>query len=176
EQVLRRAMVLLTCARRRRALARAAQTVARIAMKPLRWIRAAPALAALLVGAYAAAQPRPAALANGWEKLRVCADPNNLPFSNSALEGFENRLAEVWARVLGLEVDYTWFPHRRGFERNTLNAQDPLTGEYRCDVIMGVPQGYDLAMTTRPYYRSTYALVYVPGGALAVESGDELVG
>lgn len=112
---------------------------------------------------------------SAWQRLRVCADPNNLPFSNRAGEGFENRLAQLWARELGVDVEYTWFPQRRGFERNTLNAQDPLTGEYACDVIMGVPQGYDRAMTTRPYYRSTYALVYVPGGALDVRSGEELI-
>ena len=111
----------------------------------------------------------------GWEALRVCADPNNLPFSNRDRAGFENRLAEIWARELGLAVEYTWFPHRRGFERHTLTAQNPLTGEYPCDLIMGVPLGYDLAMTTQPYYRSTYALVYVDGGTLDVKSGDELV-
>lgn len=107
-------------------------------------------------------------------KLEVCADPNNLPFSNRAGEGFENRLAELWARELGRELEYTWFPHRRGFERHTLNAVDPATGERLCDVIMGVPVGYDLAMTTRPYYRSTYALVYVAGGEIDVDSGAEL--
>lgn len=108
--------------------------------------------------------------------LRVCADPNNLPFSNRNGEGFENRLVEVWARELGADIEYAWFPHRRGFERHTLNLQDPLTGEYACDLIAGVPLGYDLAMTTRPYYRSTYALVYVPGGPLdAIDSGDDLV-
>jgi quinoprotein dehydrogenase-associated probable ABC transporter substrate-binding protein len=109
------------------------------------------------------------------DSLRICADPNNLPFSNREGQGFENRLAQIWARELGVEVEYTWFPQRRGFERNTLNARDPLTGEYACDVIMGVPQAYDRAMTTRPYYRSTYALVYVRGGALDVGSGDELI-
>jgi len=108
--------------------------------------------------------------------LRVCADPNNLPFSNRNGEGFENRLVQIWARELGAEVQYAWFPHRRGFERHTLNLQDPLTGQYACDVIAGVPLGYDLAMTTRPYYRSTYALVYVPGGVIDdVDSGEELV-
>ena len=96
-----------------------------------------------------------------WETLKVCADPNNLPFSNRNEEGFENKLAQIWARELGVELEYTWFPQRRGFERNTLNAEDAERGGYKCDVIVGVPDGYDLAMTTRPYYRSTYALVYV---------------
>jgi mxaJ protein len=128
-------------------------------------------LAAVLLGASHAAR------GDGpeWNALKVCADPNNLPFSNRAGEGFENRIAELWAAELGVPLEYTWFPHRRGFERNTLNAQDPITGAYLCDVIVGVPQGYDRAMTTSPYYRSTYALVYVAGGRLDVASGDELL-
>jgi quinoprotein dehydrogenase-associated probable ABC transporter substrate-binding protein len=86
--------------------------------------------------------------------LRVCADPNNLPYSNDRLEGFENRLAALVARDLGLaEVRYTWWAQRRGFLRNTLTA-----GE--CDVVMGLPRSVDGAMTTRPYYRSTYSFVW----------------
>ncbi len=83
--------------------------------------------------------------------LRVCADPNNLPFSDAAGEGFENRLAELVARDLGQEVSYTWHAQRRGFIRETLNAG-------LCDVVMGVPQ-LDMLLTTRPYYRSTYVFV-----------------
>lgn len=85
-------------------------------------------------------------------ELRVCADPNNLPFSNSAGTGFENRLAAMVAEHLGQKVAYTWWAQRRGFIRNTLKAG-------RCDVVMGVPAGYDLVETTRPYYRSTYVFV-----------------
>jgi mxaJ protein len=85
--------------------------------------------------------------------LRVCADPNNLPFSNSAGEGFENRIAMLLGRELGLPVEYTWVPQARGFVRKTLNAGV-------CDVIMGVPSDYGPLRTTTPYYRSTYALVY----------------
>src|SRR5690606_22668415 len=84
--------------------------------------------------------------------LRVCADPNNLPFSNERGEGFENRIAELVARDLGARVEYTWFAQRRGFIRNTLRA-----GE--CDVVMGVPSSFELALTTRPYYRSSYMFV-----------------
>jgi quinoprotein dehydrogenase-associated probable ABC transporter substrate-binding protein len=80
--------------------------------------------------------------------LRVCADPNNLPFSNARGEGFENALAELVAGDLGKAVSYTWWAQRRGFIRHTLNAG-------RCDVIMGVPQ-LDMIATTQPYYRSTY--------------------
>jgi len=92
----------------------------------------------------------PAAASDG--DLRVCADPNNLPFSNSAGAGFENRLAAMIAEHLGQKVAYTWWAQRRGFIRNTLEAG-------RCDVVMGVPAGYDLVETTRPYYRSTYVFV-----------------
>jgi mxaJ protein len=84
--------------------------------------------------------------------LRVCADPNNLPFSNDREEGFENRLAQMIAAASGTHVSYTWSAQRRGFVRNTLNA-----GE--CDVVMGVPAALDGVETTRPYYRSTYVFV-----------------
>ena len=127
------------------------------------------AAVALLV----AAAPSGAQVAAGT--LKVCADPNNLPFSNRAEQGFENKLARIWARDSGAEVEYTWFPQRRGFERNTLNAEDIEHGGYKCDVIIGVPAGYDLALTTRPYYRSTYALVYVAGGKLDVASAQDLI-
>lgn len=83
--------------------------------------------------------------------LRVCADPNNLPFSNARGEGFENRLAELVARELGKTVSYTWWAQRRGFIRNTLNAGTR-------DVLMGVPP-LDMIRTTRPYYRSAYVFV-----------------
>lgn len=84
--------------------------------------------------------------------LRVCADPNNLPFSNERGEGFENKLAEMLAADSGEELEYAWWAQRRGFVRNTLNAGD-------CDVIIGVPTSFDLALTTRPYYRSSYVWV-----------------
>ena len=131
--------------------------------------RAIVVVAAALLGAAPAGAQAP------WATLKVCADPNNLPFSNRDQQGFENELAQIWARELGIEVEYTWFPHRRGFERNTLQAEDPERGGYKCDVIVGVPDGYDLAMTTRPYYRSTYALVYVTGGELDIRAGEDLI-
>ncbi|MET4042119.1 mxaJ protein [Bradyrhizobium sp. RT6a] len=85
-------------------------------------------------------------------ELRVCADPNNLPFSNSAEAGFENRLAAMVAEHFGQQVSYIWWAQRRGFIRNTLKAG-------RCDVVMGVPSGYELVETTKPYYRSSYVFV-----------------
>lgn len=84
--------------------------------------------------------------------LRVCADPNNLPFSNEAQQGFENKIAELLAAALGARLEYAWWPQRRGFVRNTLRAG-------LCDVIIGVPSSFELAATTRPYYRSTYVFV-----------------
>lgn len=113
--------------------------------------------AIVLVAAMAAAQ---SAATAQRETLRICADPNNLPFSHRNERGFENRLAAQWAERLDREVSYTWFPQRRGFVRNTLRAQDEF-GRYKCDVVMGIVTGYELVMTTKPYYRSTYALVYV---------------
>ncbi|MCK1274768.1 substrate-binding domain-containing protein [Bradyrhizobium sp. 61] len=85
-------------------------------------------------------------------QLRVCADPNNLPFSNSAEAGFENKLAAMVAAHFGEQVSYSWWAQRRGFIRNTLKAG-------QCDVVIGVPAGYDLVETTRPYYRSSYVFV-----------------
>jgi mxaJ protein len=98
--------------------------------------------------------------------LNVCADPNNLPFSNARLEGFENKLAQLVGRDLGLEVRYTWMPQRRGFVRNTLRA-------HRCDVIMGVPASFELAWPTNPYYRSTYVFVSRADRHLPLHSLDD---
>lgn len=99
-------------------------------------------------------------------ELRVCADPNNLPFSNRRLAGFENELATLVAREMGATVHYTWWAQRRGFIRNTLNA-----GE--CDVVMGVPSSFELTLVTRPYYRSTYVFLSRRDRHLNVRSFDD---
>src|SRR4051812_4718560 len=91
--------------------------------------------------------------------LRVCADPRNLPFSNEKGEGFENKLAELFADKLQKKLDYMYFPQATGFVRMTLGA-------HRCDVIMGFPQGDDLVQGTNPYYRTAYALVVKQGSGL----------
>jgi quinoprotein dehydrogenase-associated probable ABC transporter substrate-binding protein len=91
--------------------------------------------------------------------LRVCADPHNMPFSTDKGEGFENKLAELFAGRLGKSLAYAWYPQATGFVRNTLGA-------HRCDVMMGAPQGDDLVQVTNPYYRSAYALVIKPGNGL----------
>jgi mxaJ protein len=98
--------------------------------------------------------------------LRVCSDPNNLPFSNRAGEGFENRLAELIADELHAQVRYTWWAQRRGFVRNTLGAG-------ACDLIAGVPSGYEPVRTTEPYYRSTYVFVTRRDLAPPIESIDD---
>ena len=98
--------------------------------------------------------------------LRVCADPNNLPFSDERGAGFENRIAELIARDLGLRVEYTWWAQRRGFARSTLRSN-------LCDVVMGIPSSYDLLQPTRPYYRSTYVFVTRSDRDLEIESFDD---
>ena len=97
--------------------------------------------------------------------LRVCADPNNLPYSNQRQEGFENKIAERLAHALKAELTYTWWPQRRGFVRNTL-------ARGTCDVIMGVPAQAAMVAHTRPYYRSSYVFV-TPRGRPAIRSFDD---
>jgi quinoprotein dehydrogenase-associated probable ABC transporter substrate-binding protein len=91
--------------------------------------------------------------------LRVCADPANMPFSNKAREGFENKLAELLAKSLGVPVTYTWFPQAIGFVRNTLRVRS-------CDVIIGFSQGHELVLGTNAYYRSVYVLLHRAGSDL----------
>ena len=124
----------------------------------------------MLSAALAIAEDAPARKA-----FRVCQDPNNLPFSNERHEGYENRIAELFGKELGLPVTYYSFPQRLAFVRNTLRYK--LPGEdYRCDIILGVPAGYDQVSVTKPYYRSTYALVFPVQGKLAgVKSALDLL-
>ena len=98
--------------------------------------------------------------------LRVCADPNNMPFSNERGEGFENRIVEALAKDLGARVEYTWWAQRRGFFRSTLRAG-------LCDLVAGVPSSFELAQTTSPYYRSTYVFVYRKASGVDVHSFDD---
>ncbi len=114
--------------------------------------------------------------ANDGRAFRVCADPTNLPFSAKTMDGLENKIAELWAHELGLSLEYTWFPQRRGFIRNTLKAPNESGDGYKCDVVMGVAAGFDRLLTTQPYYRSTYALVYAKGRKLdEVRSGKDFI-
>ena len=119
----------------------------------------------------AAAQDKP----TGRQALRVCQDPNNLPFSNIKGEGIENKIAELFGKALGLPVTYYSFPQRLAFIRNTLRFK--LPGEdYPCDIVIGVPAGYDQVSVTKPYYRSTYALVFPKGkGMDQVASAEDFL-
>ena len=118
-------------------------------------------------GASKAAAPRTA--------LKICADPYSLPSSNKELQGYENKIAELFGRKLGLPVSYEWFPQRIGFIRNTLTNNDTADGSYRCDLVLSVVEHFDLAATTRPYMRSAWAMVYVKGRGLDyIQSQDDL--
>jgi mxaJ protein len=133
---------------------------------------AACAFACLGGGAHAQPMAEP-----GQDKvLRVCQDPNNLPLSNRALAGFENKIAALFAQQLGWKLEHTWFPQRMGFIRNTLRAKEDNSDHYKCDLVTGVAKGFDLAATTRPYYHSSYAMAYVKGKGLdRVRSLDDVL-
>lgn len=108
--------------------------------------------------------------------LRVCADPHSMPQSNDRGEGYENKIAAALAHDLGKKISYTYFPQRMGFVRNTLRARDEQTQQFKCDLILGVPKGYELTATTKPYMHSTYALV-MPARAdfKDLQSADDLL-
>ena len=118
------------------------------------------ALAGLLTSAPAATP------ATSAPPLRVCADPNNLPFSNQRREGFENRIAELVADELHRPVAYTWAPEWRGFVRKTLGAG-------RCDVVLGIPAASDRVLATHPYYTSTYVFLTRRDRGLDIRSLDD---
>ena len=99
-------------------------------------------------------------------ELRVCADPNNLPYSNDQKQGFENQLAALIGKDLNMQVTYFWFPQREAFFKKTLNSGV-------CDVVMGVPAGFDEADTTRPYYRSAYVFISRRDRHLHITSFDD---
>jgi mxaJ protein len=120
------------------------------------WLLGAAALASTL----ALAQEAP-----GWE-LRVCSDPNNMPYSNEQEEGFENRIAEILADELGAELSYVWYPQRNLQIREVFR-------EGECDLIMGVSDGSPLVRTTLPYYQSTYVFVYRDDADFEIESLDD---
>lgn len=137
--------------------------------------RELPLLAALcVVSAPAAAQaPAPVTaqtpapeVAKSPQALRVCGNPDNLPFSNQAQQGFENKIAQLIGVELGLPVSYLWHAQRRGYLRRTLNAG-------RCDLVMGAPVGLQSLITTQPYYRSTYVFVTRKDRNLGIRSFDD---
>ena len=124
------------------------------------------AAAALALGLAQGAARAQNADANGALELvdphvfRACADPSDLPFSDQAGAGFENKIAELFSKKLSKSLAYTFYPNATGFIRNTLNA-------LRCDVVMGVPLGDDFVQPTNPYYRTAYVAAYAKSGPLA---------
>ena len=128
--------------------------------------RELPLMAALCVLSAPAAAQAPAPNESP-QALRVCANPDNLPFSNREQQGFENRIAELIGAELGQPVSYTWHAQRRGFLRRTLNAG-------RCDLVMGAPVGLQALITTKPYYRSTYVFVTRKDRKLGIRSFDDV--
>jgi mxaJ protein len=126
------------------------------------------ALALTLIASSALFVRTAKAVADRPPTLRVCADPNNLPFSNNREEGFENRLAEIVARDLHKTLQYTWWAERRGFVRNTVSAG-------ACDALMGVPFRFERTLTTQPYYRSAYVFVTRQSRGVRITSLDDPV-
>ncbi len=138
--------------------ARRALALAGAAGVAMAWVGAATAQTAPVAGAAGTDAP-------ARQALRVCLDPNNLPFSSTNGQGIENRIAEVFGKSLGLPVIYYTFPNRMAFIRNTLRYKLPGQ-DYPCDIVMGVPVGFDQVSVTKPYYRSTYAMAFAPTGGL----------
>ena len=131
---------------------------------PLSKVISAASLACVIV--VLASAYRPARAATRAPELRVCADPNNLPFSNEKRQGFENRIADLVARDLGARLTYVWWAQRRGFVRNTINQN-------QCDVLIGVPASFERTRPTIPYYRSTYVFVTRRDRHLQIASFDD---
>jgi quinoprotein dehydrogenase-associated probable ABC transporter substrate-binding protein len=141
------------------------------------WSKLAAGAACVLSCLGSPALAQDGAPAPGQDKvLRVCQDPNNMPLSNRAEAGFENRIAALFAQELGWKLEHTWFPQRIGFIRNTLRAKEDNSDRFKCDLVTGVPKGFELGATTRPYYHSTYAMAYVKGKGLdRVRTLDDLL-
>lgn len=127
---------------------------------------AVPAVLCALAGPALADAAKDAVKAEAKPAFRVCGDPSNLPFSNEKREGVENKIADVIAKDLGLPVEYTWWPHQRGVVKRVLN-----TG--RCDVMLGIPKGYDPVLWTKPYYRTGYVMAYRKDRGLKLRSLDD---
>jgi len=146
-----------------------------------RWSRySSAAIVALLLAAWAvlpragvaAAEEEPFARPRA---LKVCDDPNNLPFSNDKGEGFENRIAQMMARSLDLPLEVFHYPQRTNIVRNTIRYKLPNEPEYRCDLLTGVPSDFTAVATTQPYFRSTYVLVYAKGRKIEAPSAEQFL-
>jgi mxaJ protein len=128
------------------------------------------AMAAPMAGAQGTQAPitllSPDSMWKQKHNLRVCADPENMPFSDKNREGFDNKIADLIAKELGDTVSYAWWPSRRGYVRNTLSAGT-------CDVVIGIPVGFDPVATSKPYYRSTYYIVTRTDKHLDIKTLDD---
>ncbi|HEY3704402.1 MAG TPA: substrate-binding domain-containing protein [Terracidiphilus sp.] len=120
----------------------------------------------MIAGACAQQAPAQAATPALPHTLRVCADPNNLPYSNEQKQGFENQIADLIAKDFNMNVEYLWFRQGEKFFKRTLNS-------CLCDIVMGVPTGFDEAATTKPYYRSTYVFITRRSDHLDITSLDD---
>ena len=110
------------------------------------------------------------------ESLKICADPHMLPYSNTSLGGYENKIAALFGKQLGIKVEYEFFPQRMGFIRNTLRAESEKGKGYKCDLVITVPSDFELATTTQPYYTSTYVLAYAKGRGLDGLTDPKMLG
>jgi quinoprotein dehydrogenase-associated probable ABC transporter substrate-binding protein len=111
----------------------------------------------------------------GQKAVRVCADGYNLPYSNKEGEGFDNKIAELLGKELGLPVEYYYFPQRIGFSRNTIKKVDPETGLFYCDVAMSIPEHTDFLKPTKPYWSSIEAMVYRKGEGYELHQMKDIV-
>jgi len=131
----------------------------------------------LLIGILSASFLSMAIRAEDTAVLKVCADPYMLPFSNNEEQGYENKIAELLAKKMNVQLEYTWFPQRLGFVRNTLKKEvGSSSGKYACDLIINVPDRFELAATTDPYYATTYVLVYAKGRGLDEVTDPQMLG
>ncbi len=136
--------------------------------RTLAWLRIAGCFVPMVLSALAHAAP--------VDAFKVCADPNSLPSSNKKLEGYENEIAKLFAEDLGVPLKFEWFPQRMGFIRNTLRNNDTADGSYKCDIVMGVVDNFELAATSKPYFTSSWAMVYVKGRGLDnIKTQEDLI-
>ncbi len=109
-------------------------------------------------------------------RFKVCADPFSLPSSNKEQAGFENKIAKLFADDLGVPLEFEWFPQRIGFIRNTLRNNDTPDESYKCDIVMGVVENFEMGATTKPYFHSTWSMVYIKGRGLdSIQSQEDLM-
>jgi mxaJ protein len=134
------------------------------------------ALFAGLVALSAPAMAQAATSDPAQKILRVCQDPNNLPMSDQQDRGYENKIAELFAKKLGWKLEHSWYPQRMGFVRNSLKAKIDGTDTFKCDVVTGVSTDFEMGLVTQPYLASTYAMAFIKGKGLdAIKTPADLL-